>query len=103
MNIEIDLTNVINNMTIDEEKIKEYGDYKKIATELLRENTKLSLEKIMLKEKNEKLQSKIDKTIKILNADTCVENCYKGFYNLLINDDFNYEIDNDEINNILRE
>ena len=65
--IKIDITGVINNMDFDKEKIKQYdGDFKKIATDLLKDNARISLEKVSLEQKNNNLQSKIDKAIDYL-------------------------------------
>ncbi len=48
------------------------------------------------------LQSKIDKANRILNANTYVENIYYALSNLF-DEEHQYEIDNDELNNILKE
>jgi hypothetical protein len=52
----IDLSKYIDNFKIDKDKAKQYGGYKKIATDLSKENIKLAFE-------NTILQSKIDKAI----------------------------------------
>lgn len=99
----IDITGVINNMDFDKEKIKQYdGDFKKIATDLLRNNARISLEKVSLEQKNNNLQSKIDKANRILNANTHVENIYHALCNLF-DEEYQYEIDNEELNKILKE
>ena len=48
------------------------------------------------------LQSKIDKAKKILNANTHVENIYRALCNLF-DEEYQYEIDNEELNKILNE
>ena len=48
------------------------------------------------------LQSKIDKVNKILNANTHVENIYHALCNLF-DEEYQYEIDNEELNKILKE
>ena len=48
------------------------------------------------------LQSKIDKTNRILNANTHVENIYHALCNLF-DEEYQYEIDNEELNKILKE
>lgn len=48
------------------------------------------------------LQSKIDKVNRILNANTHVENIYHALCNLF-DEEYQYEIDNDELNDILKE
>ena len=48
------------------------------------------------------LQSKIDKANRILNANTHVENIYHALCNLF-DEEYQYEIDNDELNDILKE
>lgn len=53
------------------------------------------------KEKCEYLQSKIDKVNKILNANTHVENIYHALCNLF-DEEYQYEIDNEELNDILK-
>lgn len=60
-----------------------------------------------LKEENEHLRtelnstkSKIEKTNKLLNANTHIENIYHGLCNLF-DETYQYEIDNEEILNIL--
>lgn len=60
-----------------------------------------------LKEENEHLRTelnstklKIEKTNKLLNADTHIENIYHGLCNLF-DETYQYEIDNEEILNIL--
>lgn len=60
-----------------------------------------------LREENEQLRtelnstkSKIEKTNKLLNVDTHIENIYHGLCNLF-DETYQYEIDNEEILNIL--
>ena len=48
------------------------------------------------------LQSKIDKANRILNANTHVENIYHALCNLF-DEEYQYEIDNEELNKILKE
>lgn len=48
------------------------------------------------------LQSKIDKVNKILNANTHVENIYHALCNLF-DEEYQYEIDNEELNDILKD
>ncbi len=48
------------------------------------------------------LQSKIDKVNRILNANTHVENIYHALCNLF-DEKYQYEIDNEELNDILKE
>ena len=50
----------------------------------------------------ENLQSKIDKVNRILNANTHVENIYLALCNLF-DEEYQYEIDNEELNKILKE
>ena len=52
-------------------------------------------------EKYKNLQSKIDKVNRILNANTHVENIYHSLCNLF-DEEYQYEIDNDELNDILK-
>ena len=49
------------------------------------------------------LQSKIDKVKRILNANTHVENIYHALCNLLLDEEYKYEIDNEELLDILKE
>lgn len=50
---------------------------------------------------NDDLQSKIDKAKRILNANTHVENIYHALCNLF-DKEYQYEIDNEELNEILK-
>lgn len=52
--------------------------------------------------KNMILQSKIDKVNRILNANTHIENIYHALCNLF-DKEYQYEIDNEELNKILKE
>lgn len=47
------------------------------------------------------MKDKIDKAIKILDADTHVENIYYALCNLF-DEEYQYEIDNEELNKILK-
>ena len=62
----------------------------------------LSLETQEYEDKINNLQSKIDKVNKILNANTHVENIYHALCNLF-DEEYQYEIDNEELNKILKE
>lgn len=53
----IDLLKCIDNFKFDKDKVKKYGGYEKIATDLSKENMRLAFE-------NHILQSKIDKATK---------------------------------------
>lgn len=55
-----------------------------------------------LKQDKDNLQSKIDKAKRILDANTHVENIYHALCNLF-DEEYQYEIDNEELNKILKE
>lgn len=55
-----------------------------------------------LENKINNLQFKIDKVNRILNANTHVENIYHALCNLF-DEEYQYEIDNEELNKILKE
>lgn len=55
-----------------------------------------------LQDKINNLQSKIDKINRILNANTHVENIYHALCNLF-DEEYQYEIDNEKLNEILKE
>lgn len=60
------------------------------------------LENAQLEEEKEDLQRKIDKAKKILNANTHTENIYEALCNLLLDDNYKYEICDEELLEILK-
>lgn len=69
--VKIDIDKIIDNYRFDEEKIeKEYGnDYKKIALELAKENQRLGIKNISLKNKTKRLETIIKKVKELIEND----------------------------------
>lgn len=95
----------LKNMTDEEKKERKRKQKNEAQKRYYRKNKEYyknyNKEHNFYKDKCVILQSKIDKVNRILNANTHVENIYHALCNLF-DEEYQYEIDNEELNKILK-